>query len=386
MFLTDAQSQIDGQSLTDAQRLPDDLAGRVRSHGLSAPITVTWEVTNRCNLRCTHCLSDSGPDAPAAGELNLEEAKGVVDTLAEAKVFQIHFGGGEPFVYPGFFDLLRHAQARGFCCLCISTNGSLLDARRIAELDAMGGIYLQISLDGADAATCDAVRGEGAHARALAALERLRATSIVRTINFVYCRHNAHELDAMAALAARYEATLRVTRLKPSGRGASTYSRLRPTQAQLAELRLWLERNPEVLTGDSFFHLNAFGGKPLDGFSFCGAARMTCLITPNGDVFPCAFTQQDVFRAGNLRQEAFSTLWREAPVFNRVFRDAPEGACGACPAHDGCGGGCPAVKHAVAGRLDIPDPDCVLETARAMNHDRPQSNHTAHNTAPLCAD
>lgn len=132
------------------------LTAQIRGQALSAPLTVTWEVTNRCNLRCDHCLSDSGPDADTQGELDLTEAKAVVDTLAEAKVFQIHFGGGEPFSYPGFFDLLRHAQSRGFCCLSISTNGTLLDERRIAELDAMGGIYLQISLDGADAATCDA--------------------------------------------------------------------------------------------------------------------------------------------------------------------------------------------------------------------------------------
>ena len=344
----------------------------IRGVGLSAPITVTWEVTNRCNLACAHCLSASGPHADTRGELTLAEAKGVVEQLAAARVFQIHFGGGEPFVYPGFMELLRHAQARGFCCLCISTNGLLLDARRIAELEQMGGIYLQLSLDGADEATCDALRGPGAYRKAVAALERLRGTAIVRTVNFVYCRANAHQLDAMHSLAARHGATLRVTRLKPSGRGADIYAAQRPTQAQLATLHAWLGVHPDVLTGDTFFHLNAFGGAEdrLPGFSFCGAARMTCLIVPNGDVFPCAFTQQQVFRAGNLRHSDFGAIWAESPVFNRVFRAGPAGekesACTACEAYEGCGGGCPAVKHALTGRLDLPDPDCVLETARGM--------------------
>ena len=81
----------------------------LRQAGLSAPITVTWEVTNRCNLRCVHCLSDSGPEADTRQELTLREARVVVDQLAAARVFQIHFGGGEPFLFPGFMDLLRHA-------------------------------------------------------------------------------------------------------------------------------------------------------------------------------------------------------------------------------------------------------------------------------------
>ena len=273
----------------------------LRGEGLSAPITVTWEVTNRCNLRCVHCLSDSGPEADTRDELSLEEARRVVDQLAQAKVFQIHFGGGEPFLYPGFMDLLRHAQARGFCCLCISTNGAMLDASRIAQLEALGGVYLQLSLDGATESGCDAIRGRGAYRRVLEALERLRDSSIVRTVNFVLTRQNADDLDLVRQLAVSHGATLRVTRLKPSGRGQRVYRAMRPTQQQLANLHGWLGRHPDVLTGDTFFHLNAFGGAPLPGFQFCGAARLTCLITPNGDVFPCAFTQMERFTGGNLR-------------------------------------------------------------------------------------
>jgi mycofactocin radical SAM maturase len=367
------------------------IALAVRETGLSAPITVTWEVTNRCNLRCAHCLSSSGPEADTRTDLTLAEAKAVVDQLAAARVFQIHFGGGEPFVYPGFLDLLKHAQSRGLCCLCISTNGSLLDEARIRALEELGGIYLQISLDGATEAACDAVRGPGAWRKAVGALERLNGRGIVRTVNFVYTRGNAEQLDAMLALARRHGATLRVTRLKPSGRGAEAYEALRPTQAQLAHLHGWLGQHPDVLTGDTFFHLNAFGGKPLPGFQFCGAARLTCLITPNGDVFPCAFTQTDFFRAGNLRATPFAEIWSESPVFNRVFRQRQEGACSTCSAFGGCGGGCPAVKHALTGRLDLPDPDCVIETAKALGArfpgragDSPLAAH-AGDGLPLCA-
>ncbi len=351
----------------------DSLARTLSVTGLSAPLTVTWEITNFCNLRCIHCLSDSGPEADTSAELGLEEGKGVVDQLAAAGVFQIHFGGGEPFLYPGFIELLRHAQARGFCCLCISTNGTRLNDTRIAQLEEMGGIYLQISLDGATEATCDALRGAGAFRKGLAALARLQGSSIVRTLNLVYCRGNAHELDCALELAEAHGATLRVTRLKPSGRGGAVYRAQRPTQAQLAALHPWLTRHPEVLTGDSFFHLNPLGERPLPGFQFCGAARLTCLITPNGDVFPCAFTQAEEFRGGNLRLTPFREIWNGSEVFNRIFRREASGACTSCSDFEGCGGGCPAVKHALVGRLDVPDPDCVWETA-----------HAGFDPTPLC--
>lgn len=332
----------------------------LKQGALSAPITVTWEVTNRCNLRCVHCLSDSSPEADASGELSLDEAKAVIGQLVAAQVFQVHFGGGEPFVYPGFLELLHHARASGMHCLCISTNGSLLDERRVSALEELGGIYLQLSLDGASEATTDAIRGAGTFRKVTAALERLQASRIVRTVNFVYTRTNAHELDAALALCERYGAVLRVTRLKPSGRGVGSYEALRPTQEQLASLHGWLHAHPEVLTGDTFFHLNALGGEPFKGFRFCGAAKLTCLITPPGDVFPCAFTQTANFRAGNLRDLPFQEIWNGSAVFNGMFRAGQEGPCGGCSAHDSCGGGCPAVKHALTGRLDVADPDCVL--------------------------
>jgi mycofactocin radical SAM maturase len=354
-----------------ANAAPGSARRAVREGKLSAPITVTWEVTNRCNLRCVHCLSDSSPEADTRHELSLEEAKAVAEQLVAAGVFQVHFGGGEPFVYPGFLDLLHHARARGMHCFCISTNGSLLDARRIAALEALSGVYLQLSLDGASAESCDAVRGVGTFGKVIAALERLRDSSIVRTVNFVYCRTNAHELDGAHSLCERYGATLRVTRLKPSGRGLDSYEALRPTQAQLAALHGWLQAHPDVLTGDTFFHLNAFGGEPLKGFRFCGAAKLTCLVTPNGDVHPCAFTQTPEFRAGNLREQPFHQIWTESPLFNGVFRAGGEGACTSCSAYGGCGGGCPAVKHALTGRLDVPDPDCVLPERSTAGSESP---------------
>src|SRR5947209_15399378 len=89
--------------------------------GLSAPITVTWEITAACNIACIHCLSASGRRRPR--ELKAEQALALVDELADMQVFQIHFGGGEPFIYPGIWQVLERCAERELV-MCISTNGT----------------------------------------------------------------------------------------------------------------------------------------------------------------------------------------------------------------------------------------------------------------------
>ena len=68
--------------------------------GLGAPVNVTWEITLKCNLRCTHCLSDAG--TALKEELTSGECRSLVDQLTELRVFQVNIGGGEPFIRERF--------------------------------------------------------------------------------------------------------------------------------------------------------------------------------------------------------------------------------------------------------------------------------------------
>src|SRR5512138_2135604 len=138
--------------------------------GLRSPVNLTWEVSLACNLRCTHCLSASGE--PAVGELSTAEALDLVEQVHRAGVFQINFGGGEPFMRHDFEDILAACHARGIMT-CISTNGTLLDAARVARLSVNRLVAIQVSLDGANSDTCDAVRGKGVFNKAVEAVKLL---------------------------------------------------------------------------------------------------------------------------------------------------------------------------------------------------------------------
>ena len=336
--------------------------------GLDAPICLTWELTYACNLECVHCLSSSGRRDPR--ELTTGEAKAVVDELHDLQVFYVNIGGGEPMIRRDFFELVEYSIGRGIG-VKFSTNGAFIDAGKARRLTAMDYLDVQISLDGTDAVTNDALRGDGSYATAIRAMDHLRDAGFVERngpfkISVVVTRHNVGQLDAFKALADAYGAQLRITRLRPSGRGVDTWHDLHPTNDQQRHIYEWLLTNGgpgsdrPVLTGDSFFHLNALGDDNLAGLNLCGAGRVVCLIDPIGDVYACPFVIHDEFKAGNVRDRGgFREVWRSSDLFRELREPQSAGACASCGSFDACQGGCMAAKFFTGLPLDGPDPECV---------------------------
>jgi mycofactocin radical SAM maturase len=337
-----------------AERLADQLAT-----GLDAPICLTWELTYGCNLACTHCLSSSGQRDPR--ELTSAEARAFVDELVDMQVFYVNIGGGEPTLRPDFCDLVDYAVDHKVG-VKFSTNGTTMTPARAARYAAMDYLDIQVSLDGATPATNDPVRGGGSFAAARRAMANLAEAGFGRfKVSVVVTRANAGELDDMLALTGSFGAELRVTRLRPSGRGAAVWNELRPTAEQLRDVYAWLVDHPAVLTGDSFFHLAPLGTEPLAGLNLCGAGRVVCLVDPVGDVYACPFVMHPEFKAGSLREPGgFARVWRHSELFTDLREPKLGGACNACGAFDSCHGGCMAAKFFTGLPLDGPDPECVL--------------------------
>ena len=334
--------------------------------GLDAPICLTWELTYACNLACVHCLSSSGKRDPR--ELSTDQCKAIIDELERMQVFYVNIGGGEPTVRPDFWELVDYATEH-HVGVKFSTNGVRITPEVAARLAAGDYVDVQISLDGATAEINDAVRGPGSFAMAIRALENLAAAGFSDAkISVVVTRHNVGQLDDFKALADRYGATLRITRLRPSGRGADVWDELHPTADQQLTLYNWLVANGErVLTGDSFFHLSGLGEPgALAGLNMCGAGRVVCLIDPVGDVYACPFAINDRFLAGNVLSDngfgnprGFGNVWKHSALFTELRSPQSAGACGSCGHYDSCRGGCMAAKFFTGLPLDGPDPECV---------------------------
>ncbi len=332
---------------------------------LKAPVNVTWEITEKCNLKCLHCLS-SEIMANNQGEIDFAGCCQIVDELERMEVFQINFGGGEPFLREDFLEILQYAQNKGITT-CVSTNGTILNHELVKKLKEMELLYLQVSLDGATRETNDYIRGSGTYDLVVHGIKLLKEYHISNfSINTVVTRVNFNEISELYELASYYNAKLRLSRFRPAGNGKKTWDFFRLNRQQLFELSCFLGSHKDVLTGDSFFSIASEERRDL-GLNMCGAAKMTCCIMPNGDIYPCAFLQNSHFLAGNIKVDSFSKIWQDSKVF-KSLREINVESCKKCSRFSYCHGGCPAVAYFMYNSLGYHDPECLVKLDEEINN------------------
>jgi MoaA/NifB/PqqE/SkfB family radical SAM enzyme len=191
-----------------------------------APLFFAWQLTNRCSARCLACCEESGPDKAWRDELRRDEALEIARGIADFGIPYVAFGGGEPLSVAHcweLFDLLAGAGVG----LKLETDGSRIDDVAADRLAALEVNCVQISVDGATAATHDAVRPGSTFAAAVAAIERLVARGLAPQFVFVPNRINLHEIVAAYDLASALGCSAFVTGpMMRIGRAAAAWDRL----------------------------------------------------------------------------------------------------------------------------------------------------------------
>jgi mycofactocin radical SAM maturase len=328
-------------------------------------VNVTWEITSKCNLSCRHCLSaDTAKNTER--ELDYSQCRTFIDELDRMEIFQINFGGGEPFLREDFLDILNYAHSKRITT-CVSTNGTVHDESLAKKLSGMDLVRIQVSLDGATAKTNDEIRGAGAFDKTIRGIELLKKHDFPDlSINTVVTSKNFGEIDPIYRLARFYGAKIRLSRFRPSGSAKQMWQEYHLERKQLAELSEYLSSHLEVLTGDSFFSITDERRRKL-GLNLCGAARMTCSILPDGSVYPCAFLRDAPFRMGNITREPLDSIWVHSPVLKKI-RNVRIEVCEDCRRYPVCHGGCPAVAYYLTKSLAQPDPECIASFRGEIAH------------------
>lgn len=328
-----------------------------------APLYVAWELTHRCNARCLHCYSDSGPEAACADELPLAACLDVVDQLADAGVLVLALSGGEPMMRPGWERIAGHAVARGLS-VNVGSNGSCVSERNADVLAALGVKSVTISIDSHHRETHDAFRRlPGLHARAVQAVQRLVARGMRVVVGFTPTRINWKDGPEVIELAARLgAAAVNLSEYVPAGRGgidlALAPHELREVLETWIGLREAYRDRLSVMWHDCRVGLLAAPQDQRD-YLGCGAGRLVARIMPDGTVTPCVFLPTPI---GNLRVQRFAPMWRGSRLLAQ-FRERTghvSGNCGGCEHLATCGG-CRAVAHAYSkGDPLAGDPHCWI--------------------------
>jgi len=157
-----------------------------------------------CNIACTHCFNNSGPNVRTFEFLGLETIRSEIESAARAGVKEIFFTGGEPFLQPGLPEMLslslEHAPTT------VLTNGMLVNDRiadRLAEIEqgTKYSLEIRVSLDGYTEEMNDAIRGKGVFRSALAAVARLSQRGMLPLVTIVRTWTDEEELRTLAGFS-----------------------------------------------------------------------------------------------------------------------------------------------------------------------------------------
>jgi MoaA/NifB/PqqE/SkfB family radical SAM enzyme len=175
-----------------------------------APLFLAWQLTNRCSARCIACCEESGPDRAWRDELDRGEALELARRIVGSGIPYVAFGGGEPLGVAHCWEIFERLAAGGVA-LKLETDGSRIDERAAGRLAALDVECVQISVDGASAATHERVRPGGSFSAATGAIRRLVARGLAPQLVFVPTRHNIGEAIATYDLAVELGCSAFVT-------------------------------------------------------------------------------------------------------------------------------------------------------------------------------
>jgi len=333
-------------------------------------LLLQWHITERCNLRCSHCYQDgySGQELDFGDLLNImSQFKDLLkwwsrDSKRPAVTGHITVTGGEPFVRADFVDLLEvFAANREHFSFAVLSNGSFIDGAMARRLRGLAPRFVQISIEGTRARH-DEIRGAGNFDRTISAIRHLIDAGVRTLISFTAHRRNYREFGDVARLGTELGVSrVWADRLIPSG-GASTMAEqmLGPKQTReffeiMAEARAEAQRCRFGRTEIAMHRALQFqvcGGRPYH----CTAGDTLVTVQANGDLYPC---RRMPIRVGNLMETPLARLYYDSHLF-RALRDrnrVSEG-CGGCLYERFCRGGLKCLAYAVTGDPFGGDPGC----------------------------
>jgi radical SAM protein with 4Fe4S-binding SPASM domain len=360
--------------------------------------SISWNLTQRCNLFCAHCYISGFPNADISHDFTTEECRRVMDEIERVNpnVFMI-LTGGEPLVRKDIYDLAAYGSDKGFTVV-LGTNGVLLREPQAKEMRRSGIQGASISLDSTDPARHDEFRRlPGAFRGAVRATEILKAEGLDFSIHMSVMDWNVSEIPAMIDLSRELGArVLNFFFLVRTGRGENITD---ITPDQYEKILTYLAKSQGVGNGTDTAQKPSVFDQPEDPWTVpagksgdlilrakcaphfrrilyqldptspllknyaqgsCPAGKYYCRITPEGDITPCPYMPVS---AGNLRRQSFTDIWNSSKELNDLREPKLGGRCGDCEFSRICGG-CRCRAYATHGDYLAEDPACGYEPGR----------------------
>ena len=129
------------KAYADAYNIPETKGAIMRDGVFSAPLDAHFAITTRCNMFCRGCYNTREGDKPE--DIPTDRAKAVIDKLSDLGVFSLSFGGGEPTLHPGIFEIAEYARTKQILPN-MTTNGLTMTEQFAKECIVFGNVHFSI--------------------------------------------------------------------------------------------------------------------------------------------------------------------------------------------------------------------------------------------------
>ena len=271
-----------------------------RSVQWGMPISISFEPTTSCNLRCPECPSGLRAFSRPTGMLKKDFFSETIDQISKDLTYLVFYFQGEPYLNTDFLNMVEYASSKKIYT-ATSTNAHYLNDAAAKRTVESGLDRLIISIDGTTQDTYQQYRVGGKLDKVLEGAanvvkwkKELKSRTPFIIFQFLVVRHNEHQIEEVKALAKKIGVDQ--VRLKT----AQVYdyendpNKLIPVNAKYSRYKKNKEGKMEY-RGNNANHCWRLWHDPV--------------ITWDGAVVPCCFDKDAQHKLGDLKNQSFKELW-----------------------------------------------------------------------------
>ena len=265
------------------------------------PVSISFEPTTSCNLRCPECPSGLRAFTRPTGMLQQDFFRTTIDEIHKELLYLIFYFQGEPFLNPDFLEMVNYASSKGIYTATSTNAHYLTDA--VAKRTVESGLdRLIISIDGTTQDVYQQYRVGGNLEKVLQGAKNivkwkkeLNSKTPFVFFQFLVVKPNEHQIEEIKKLAK--EVGVDEVRFKT---------------AQVYDYET--DPNKLIPTIDKFSRYK----KNVDGSytaknklaNRCWKLQHANVITWDGLVVPCCFDKDATHQLGNLKTQSFKEIWK----------------------------------------------------------------------------
>ena len=316
------------------------------------PSIIGISLTNRCNLKCKHCLMSSNTTNI---DFNYNKIIELIDYMSERNIKCLDLTGGEPTMYPYIHEIVTYAKKKNVN-ISMVTNGSYLTVQECKKFILEGIYSIRVSLDGPNDSVHEYLRGKGSYQKAINGIINLLSCGYKPKIQMVIHKKNYDFLDEMVDMLENLGIErLTIMPFFPIGRGEYVSG-------------LFINKNQwkKIIEDTNSKYLNRKISVEVDcpiqalysdrGMN-CIVGKQIMVIRENGDCIPCSSMNYVI---GNIYSNSVEEIWASNIMDEINNHDLLKGKCAKCHVKERCGGGCRALAYEMKGDFLCPDPLCWI--------------------------